>query len=137
MLEEFLGNINDEKLKEMLNKPVYVCLLKIDDNYYVMCQKYGTILGFENMNEAINFWDIPYENAFRRGLGAVTGATLLHVNTFPRIVYFKTQKEMIKTIFMKPPFKIIEIQFNYALECQNNVKELYDKGYEIELFKKI
>lgn len=129
--------LNDKKYEDILKMPVYVCLWKVDDKYYIMCDKKDGIIGFSTKQNAIKSWDVPYENAFKRGLGAITGATLLHVRTMPRIVFFKSQKTMIEKLFIKYPFKKITILFNNAIECQRDVKKIYDEGYEIELFKKI
>lgn len=112
------------------------CLLKHNEEFYILCEKNGQIMGFESQTKAVDYWEIGYQKAYSRGLCGSTGAMLSYINITPSIIYFETQEELIEALFINPPFKMINFNFtSYGILCQKDTSKLWENGKKPELVK--
>lgn len=126
----------EKKINKMLQMTVYCCLMKHDNEVYLMCERNGHIIGFKAKKKAIDYWEDGYENAFKRGICGATGATLTALNLSPSIVYFETQKKMIDCLFNAPPFQSYELAMGiFGVKVQKDVFCYWEDGYKPELIK--
>ena len=117
---------------------VYYCLMKKDNDIYLMCEQNGCIIGFETKKKAIDYWEIGYEEAFNRGLCGATGAMLTAITLRPSIIYFESQQKMIDNLFNVPPFQSYRLDMSiFGIKVQKDSIRYWEEGYKPELIKKI
>ena len=115
--------------------PIYVILLKNDDNIYIQCGKNDKIIIFPTERKALDYWENGYKDSFNRGLCGATGAMVMMIHCQPRVVYFNNINNMKKVLFNTQPFSKISIDNIYGILCQKDIKEVWNTGVEPKMIK--
>ena len=90
--------------RKFMSEKAFVAVLKTSEGYFLILNKKGdelTILGWQSLKEAIDYFEDGYDNNHRRGHEASMSACINYIQFQPRILSFDTLQELSDKLQIK------------------------------------